>query len=448
MEAKKGIRRSRLQEKKGKKEKKEKSLVALYFKVLFIALAILAVWGGIAYGIFHYLIGGLNRSSVDEEKLSVNEEVVQQSREQKIMNIALYGVDSRNNDYTGRSDAIMIVSINGNTGKIKLVSIARDSYVSVPGHYDTKINHAYAYGGPELAIQTINENFGMDIKDYVTVNFDSLADIIDEMGGIDLEVSEAERQQINAYLLAGEPLRETGMVHLNGPQAVSYSRIRKIDSDSKRAERQRKVLSCLFEKALEISPMQYPTYVRKFAPMAETSLSNDEILQIASVGLKGSQLKLEQAAFPNDYLPSHGETISGVWYYVYDTDVAADMLNQYIYKDIPFEEYVQPSNIKRRRNYSPAPEPVRTEVPEETEEPENTEGTPDAQEEQTGMPEWLVPPESTEVTDPVEPELVEPIEPIEPLEPVEPEPMPEPVEPLEPEPAPAPLEPPEAEIYE
>ena len=334
------------------KEKKEKSLVALYFKALFIVLAILAVWGGVAYGIFHYLVGGLNRSEVDEKNLSVNEEVVKQSKEQKIMNIALYGVDSRNQDYKGRSDAIILLSLNGNTGKIKLVSIARDSYVSVPGHYDTKINHAYAYGGPELAIQTLNENFGLDVSDYVTVNFDSLADIIDEMGGIDLEVSEAERQQINAYLLRGEPLRQTGMVHLNGPQAVSYSRIRKIDSDSKRAERQRRVLTCLFEKALEIKPMQYPTYIRKFAPMAETSLSNEELLQIASIGMKGSQLKLEQAAFPNDFLPYHGETIAGVWYYVYDTDVAADMLHQYIYEDVPFEEYVQPENITKRRKYS------------------------------------------------------------------------------------------------
>ena len=95
----------------------------------------------------------LYRQFRDEKNLSVNEEVVKQSKEQKIMNIALYGVDSRNQDYKGRSDAIILLSLNGNTGKIKLVSIARDSYVSVPGHYDTKINHAYAYGGPELAIR-------------------------------------------------------------------------------------------------------------------------------------------------------------------------------------------------------------------------------------------------------------------------------------------------------
>lgn len=316
-------------------EEKKKRLKRLYIKTLAITLAVCIALMGAVYGVFLYLVGGLNRSEIDESKLSVNEEY----GDDKIMNIALYGVDSRNNDYEGRSDAIMIASVNGKTGKVKLISIARDTYVSVPGYYDTKINHAYAYGGPELAIQTLNENFGMNITDYVTVNFDSLAEVIDEMGGVMVDVTEAERQQVNAYLLSGEPLQETGYINLNGPQAVSYSRIRKIDSDSMRASRQREVLASLFEKAKGINPLEYPSYVRKFAPMVETSLSNEEILKIASVGLKGTDLTLEQAAFPNDYIASTGQTIGGVWYYVYDLEQAKDMLRQLIYEDIPFEQY-------------------------------------------------------------------------------------------------------------
>ena len=180
----------------------------------------------------------------------------------------------------------------------------------------------------------------MDITEYVTVNFDSLADIIDAVGGIDLEVSEAEREQINEYLLSGPTLEESGMVHLTGPQAVSYSRIRKIDSDDMRTQRQRKVLSLLFEKALDISPLKYPSYIKKFAPIVETSLTNDEILRIASVGMKRG-LKMEQASFPNDYIESGGERIDGMWYYVYDIEQASDMLHQFIYNDIPFEEYAK-----------------------------------------------------------------------------------------------------------
>lgn len=322
-------------------EERKKHLRRLYVKTLAITLAVCIALMGAGYGVFLYMVGGLNRSEIDESNLSANE-----SADEKIINIALYGVDSRENDYVGRSDAIMIASINGKTGQIKLISVARDTYVSVPGHYNTKINHAYAYGGPELAIQTLNENFGMDITDYVTVNFDSLADVIDEMGGVMVDVTEAERQQVNAYLLAGEPLRETGYITLNGPQAVSYSRIRKIDSDTMRASRQREVLASLFEKAKEINPLEYPAYVRKFAPMVETSLSNDEILKIAAVGLK--DLSLEQAAFPNDYIRSEGQTIGGAWYYVYDLEQAKDMLQQYIYEDTPFEAYgQQPENVQK-----------------------------------------------------------------------------------------------------
>lgn len=313
-------------------EERRKHLKRLYFKTLAITLALCLALMGVVYGVFLYMVGGLNRAEIDEENLSAQESI-----DERIINIALYGVDSRNNDYVGRSDAILVCSVNGKTGKIKLVSVARDTYVSVPGYYNTKINHAYAYGGPELAIQTLNENFGLDITDYVTVNFESLADIIDEMGGVMIDVTEEERYQINAYLQRGEPLSETGMVNLTGAQAVSYSRIRKIDSDSMRASRQREVLAALFDKALEINPLNYPSYVRKFAPMVETSLSNEEILKIAAVGLKNPTL--EQAAFPNEHISSAGQTIDGVWYYVYDLAQAKDMLHQYIYEDIPFAHY-------------------------------------------------------------------------------------------------------------
>ena len=315
--------------------RRKNRLRRLFFKTLFITMAILIALMLAAYGVFAYLLGGLNRTTLDESKLSVTAGLSQNG---KITNIALFGLDSRNHDYEGRSDAIMVASVNGKTGKIKLVSIARDTYVNVPGYGETKINHAYAYGGAELAIQTINENFNLDITDYAAVNFDSLADVIDAMGGIDLEVTEEERYQINAYLLEGEPLRESGMVHLNGPQAVSYARIRKIDSDTMRTERQRKVLECLFEKAKDISPLEYPSYIRKFAPMIETSLTNEEILELVSVGANPN-LTLEQGAFPNDYIQSTGQTIGGVWYYVYDIDQAADMLHEFIYNDVPFEYY-------------------------------------------------------------------------------------------------------------
>lgn len=316
------------------KEERRKHLKRLYLKTFLITAAVCLALLGAAYGVFLYMVGGLNRAEVDEDKLSVNESV-----DEKVINVALYGLDSREHDYSGRSDVIMIASVNSKTGQVKLISVARDTYASIPGYQNDKINHAYAYGGPELAIQTLNENFDMDITDYVAVNFDSLAEVIDAMGGVEVDVTEAERQQINAYLLAGEPLYETGYIALTGPQAVSYSRIRKIDNDDMRTSRQREVLASLFEKAKDINPLEYPSYVRKFAPMVQTSLSNDEILKLASVGLKGSSLTLEQAAFPNEYIASEGKIINGKWYYVYDLAQAKDMLHQYLYENIPFAEY-------------------------------------------------------------------------------------------------------------
>ena len=106
-----------------------------------------------------------------------------------------------------------------------------------------------------------------------------------------------------------------------------------------RTSRQREVLASLFEKAKEINPLEYPSYVRKFAPMVQTSLSNDELLKLASVGLKGSSLTLDQAAFPNEYIHAEGQTIGGAWYYIYDLAQAKDMLHEYLYQDIPFAQY-------------------------------------------------------------------------------------------------------------
>lgn len=322
---------------------RQQRLWRLYFKTLAIALAVIAGLVILAYGVFNYLISGMVRTDVNEGELSINTELAE--KEAKITNVALFGLDSRNHNYKGLSDATLVLSVNDKTGEIKLTSLARDTYVAVPGYGNTKLTHAYSYGGAELAMQTLNENFKLDISDYVTVNFDSLADVIDTVGGIELEITEGERREINAYLLSGDSLQESGLVHLNGPQAVSYSRIRNIGGDDMRTERQRTVLSCLFEKGLEINPISYPGYIKKFAPMVETSLSNEEMLSLAKVGALGKgRVVLEQAAFPNEYIPHHGETIAKVWYYVYDLDVAADMLHQYVYDGITFEEYGKPAD--------------------------------------------------------------------------------------------------------
>ena len=316
----------------------------IFVRTFLIVFFVLFLGAGGAFAAFKYYTKDMKRETIDETILEVNEEKQVQSVEMKIKNIAVFGVDSRNGEDTGNSDAIMIVSIDGNKGKIKMVSIARDTYVNLPKYGKTKITHAYSYGGPELAMATLNENFGMDITDYITVNFEQLAEIIEQMGGIDVELNEAERQELNKYVAPGvEKIQQTGAVHLNGEQAVSYSRIRKCDSDDMRTARQRKVMMCLFEKAKDIKPLQYPSYVKMFMPMMETSMTDLEILQLAPIATY-KNLIIEQDSFHNDYIQTDGyktkTEVEGVelWVYHYDLQEATNMLQKFIYDDIPFDQ--------------------------------------------------------------------------------------------------------------
>ena len=118
----------------------------------------------------------------------------------KITNIALFGLDARENEDVGRSDALMILTIDQRHGKLKITSILRDSEVNIDGYGSDKITHAYAYGGPELAIKTLNQNYNLDIEDYVTVNFIQMAEIVDAFGGVEINVTDDEMTEINNNL--------------------------------------------------------------------------------------------------------------------------------------------------------------------------------------------------------------------------------------------------------
>ena len=164
-------------------------------------------------------LGKMQQVSVDTSDLSINYEEIQEfENHEEIINIALFGIDSEDG-VAGRSDAIMVATIDPIHNKLKLTSIMRDSYVNIPDKGMDKINHAYAFGGPQLAIKTINENFGLDIADYMSVNFTSLPVIIDILGGVEINITDEEVPHIPGVTSAGT-------YTLNGDQALSYSRIR------------------------------------------------------------------------------------------------------------------------------------------------------------------------------------------------------------------------------
>lgn len=320
--------------------------------VLALVLVLLAGAGIYAADI----LSGLNHQELDPDDLGIasssqtqqdpeteTEDGVRDDGDTSITNIALFGIDEREGETQFRSDAIIIASVDKQHNKIKLSSLLRDTLVEIEGHGQNKLGHAYFYGGPQLAVKTLNQNFGLDIREYVTVNFAELASIIDAVGGIEIDVSEAEMldannsiwEQVQVAGLDPTPIEQPGLQILNGTQAVAYARIRHVgNADMERTDRQREVLSKLFDKARAMSPLEYPEFARKFLPTVQTSLDIGEILGLAGIMLR--DVTLEDARFPtNADLIGTGEiVIDGVSYVNADIGSTAERLQAFIYDDI------------------------------------------------------------------------------------------------------------------
>ena len=234
----------------GSGRKKKKS----GFKRFLIAVALILVF--LAAGLY-VLVGKVYAEMNYEEIESVASSPM---KEEGVTNILLIGNDSRENGEDGRSDAMILLSISNKTKKIYMTSLLRDMYVEIPGHKDNRLNAAYSYGGAELLMETIEQNFDIHISRYVLVNFEAFANLVDAVGGVDLELTGKEVEYVNGYLveyniLLGRPEGTDyfddlsgGMVHLNGPQALAYCRNRYIGTDFGRTERQRKVLTEVIHK--------------------------------------------------------------------------------------------------------------------------------------------------------------------------------------------------------
>ena len=205
-----------------------------------------------------------------------------------VTNILLIGNDSRLGGEDGRSDAMILVSISKNTGKILMTSILRDVYVEIPGYGSNRLNAAYAFGGAELLMETIEKNFDIPVHRYVLVNFEAFANVVDAVGGVDLELTADEIMWVNAYLnefneLTGKEFgfdyifqTEGGVVHLNGPQALAYSRIRYIGNDFGRTERQRKVMEQIAKKLPSYVVKDFDGFINALCPNLTTNLTIKE----------------------------------------------------------------------------------------------------------------------------------------------------------------------------
>lgn len=324
--------------KRRKKKKKKKSLgFKIFIGFLCIILAIAVVGGG-------YVIGLLNKMDnieLNKDNLGiVEDEFKEYENVNKIKNIALFGIDATDGE-TGRSDSIMIATLDPVHNKLKITSVMRDSYVSIDGYGQDKINHAYAYGGPELAIKTLNENFGLNIEDFISVNFSSLPTIINILGGIDIEITQEELEYINSYIddinvkdRTNSPhISYAGVQHLDGTQALAYSRIRYTSGgDYERTQRHRTVLNALFNKLTSTSVASYNSLLNEVLPYVQTNLSAADILSLGTKVL-GIGNNLEQDRFPRDGY-GEGTMIDGIYYLTFDKEATVQQMRDYIFNDV------------------------------------------------------------------------------------------------------------------
>lgn len=216
----------------------------------------------------------INYEKISEDEIQINEGV------EEILtgytNIALLGLDTQDETFeNSRSDCIMIISINNDTKEVKIVSVYRDTYLNIEGYGLDKVTHAHAYDGAPLALSTINQNLDLDITKYVTINFESVINIVDAIGGVEITLTDAEANQISG-------VDGAGTYNLTGKQALTYGRIRIIDNDYARTERMRTVVIKVFEKAKTLSYTELYSLIDELLPEVTTNITQTEILSYAS----------------------------------------------------------------------------------------------------------------------------------------------------------------------
>ncbi len=325
-------------EKPRKKKKKKKHRLLRLLTALFLSFVIFI---GILFAVAVNMINKMNISEdagdgrvnpyIDESALYYSDDVT---------NILLLGVDAREGETASRSDTMMLISIDRAHEKIKMTSFLRDSYVEIPGHGWNKLNASSTKGGVELVANTIEYNYKIKIDNYMLVDFVAFEELIDAIGGVTVEVTEKEANYLNRtwqqWSLTGTPLTfDSGeAVDLNGEEALMFCRIRKLDSDFYRTERQRRVISSVKDKIMS-NPLSVFSIAESVLPLIETDLSTGSTMSLG-MGAVTSYLKYDMA--------QQGIPADGTWHserkscgdsLVFSIDENAEILKDFIY----FDEY-------------------------------------------------------------------------------------------------------------
>ncbi len=283
--------------------------------VLIVEILAVILLAGIAFVMSKY--SKFDTVTINAADIDVNEGI----EEEGYQTFALFGVDSRTGDIDAntQTDTIMLAFLNNETKEIRLVSVYRDTLFQMSDESLRKANSAYASGGPAASLSMLNRNLDLDITKYVTVDFASLADCIDLLGGIEIDVTDAEAEQLNKYVeetatVAGKEahkLKGGGTYNLDGSQAVTYARLRKgLGDDYSRTERQRLVLTKMFEKLKSASLGTLNDIMDTVFPQISTNISFGEVLRLGS-GIASYQLG-DSVGFPyvvEDQVPYKGSSV-------------------------------------------------------------------------------------------------------------------------------------------
>ena len=255
-------------------EKKNKKGLKTFGIIVLVLVIILAIIVGGTFAFVHSKLSKMQQVDLNEDDLNVSAQAEQQLAEYR--NIAIFGVDSRDDSYDkgNRSDCIIIASINNKTKEVKLISVYRDTYVQIEGHGLDKITHAYSYGEAPLAIKTLNTNLDLNIKEFATVNFDVVKETVDYIGGISMPITSEEVGHISG-------ITKPGTYTLTGEQALAYSRIRHASGgDYKRTERMRDVLTAVANKVKTLNISQLNGFVDTILPKVYTNITSADIFSM------------------------------------------------------------------------------------------------------------------------------------------------------------------------
>lgn len=325
------------------KEKPPKKHKHVALKIIAAMLAVILLFvGGISafgYSKAKSLLGSVKYSPLDANKYI---DAAKLAHSDSVKNILLIGVDARDGEDidSTRSDTMMLVSLDSANKQIKLTSILRDTYIEIPGWQTRKLNAAQSHGGRQLLVDTLEYNFKIDIDNYMIVNFDMFTTIIDELGGVDVEVTEKEAKYLNSgdhmTDVEKEAFKEEVVagdsVHFNGVQALWYSRIRYLDSDFYRTQRQRKVITSIAGKAAKAGFTSLFAMMEKVMPMIETDMTEDEMLTLAKGSLGYLKYDIVQMQIPADGTWKSAKKKVDGQVLVIDLEENVSQLNKFIYQ--------------------------------------------------------------------------------------------------------------------